>query len=235
MSIMLKDTPLFTRPRERLKKYGVEYLTNEELLSILLRTGTKNISVKDLSLYVLKQLDNISEINNASLNSLKAITGIGEAKAMSILAALELGKRIYLKNETINKIIIKNGLSVYNLFRYLIYTEKQENLIVLLLDSKNNLIKSKTVFKGSLNISIAHPREIFKEAIINNANSIILVHNHPSGDPYPSINDKNITNQMIHSGTIIGIPVIDHIIIGNNKYYTFKENKVVIVNEKNSF
>ena len=232
MSLMIKDTPEFTRPRERLKKFGVDYLNNEELLAILLRTGTKSMSVKDLALNVLKELDNISDLDNLTLNKFLKIKGIGEAKAMSILAALELGKRIYLKNKVTEKVNIKNGLDIYNLFKYLNYTDKQENLIVLLLDSKNNLIKSKIVFKGSLNISVAHPREIFKEAILNSASRIILVHNHPSGDPTPSLNDQQITKQMLKSGEIIDIPVIDHIIIGNNKYYTFKENKVVILNEK---
>ena len=229
---MIKDIPKFNRPRERLKRYGVKYLSDEELLAILIRTGTKSISVKDLSLAVLQKIEKISDLDMLTLTNLQEIKGIGQAKAMSIIAALELGKRIYLKNDYLDNTIIKSGTDIYKLFSYLIQTEKQENLMVVLLDSKNRLIKSKKVFKGSLNISIAHPREIFKEAINNSANSIILVHNHPSGDPTPSKNDCAITKQMIASGEIIGIKVIDHIIIGHNKYYTFRENKVVMVDEK---
>lgn len=229
MSLMLKDLPDTLKPRERLKKYGVDYLNNEELLAILLRTGTKNISVKDLALNVLKEIENIKDLDNLSLNSFLNIKGIGTAKAMSILAALELGKRIYLLNDKNEKIKIKNGLIVYNMFKYLDKLEKQENLIVLLLDNKNYLINSVNVFKGSLNISIAHPREIFKVAIKNSASGLIIVHNHPSGDPTPSYNDKKMTEKVISAGEIIGIPVIDHIIIGKNKYYTFKEDKVVMI------
>lgn len=228
MSLMLKDTPSYLKPRERLKNFGVESLTDEELLAILLRTGTKDVSVKDLALNVLKEINKLEDISNLTLNKLVNIKGMGEAKAMSILASLELGKRVYLYTEQ-KEIIIKSGKDVYNYFQYLNKTEKQENLIVMLLDNKNKVIDTKTIFKGSLNISIAHPREIFKYAVINNASRIILVHNHPSGDATPSLNDEQITNQMVTTGEIIGIPVIDHIIIGNNKYYTFKENKVVIV------
>ncbi len=228
MSLMLKNIPSYLKPRERLKNFGVESLTDEELLAILLRTGTKDVSVKDLALNVLKEINKLEDISNLTLNKLVNIKGMGEAKAMSILASLELGKRVYLYTEQ-KEIIIKSGKDVYNYFQYLNKTEKQENLIVMLLDNKNKVIDTKTIFKGSLNISIAHPREIFKYAVINSASRIILVHNHPSGDATPSLNDEQITNQMVTTGEIIGIPVIDHIIIGNNKYYTFKENKVVIV------
>lgn len=227
MSIMLKELPNYLKPRERLKRYGVTSLTNEELIAILLRTGTKDISVKDLAIQVLKHLENIQDISDLTLNNLMQINGIAEAKAMSILSALELGKRVYLFSEKEDKVSIKNGYEIYAKFKYLQKTEKQENLIVVLLDNKNQLINSKTIFKGSLNISIAHPREIFKYAINHNAAFIIVVHNHPSGDPKPSASDQEFTNQIIKTGEIVGIPVIDHIIIGNNKYYTFKENKVV--------
>ncbi len=225
MSLMLKDLPNFSKPRERLKKHGVSSLSDEELIAILLRTGTKDISVKALALNVLNKLENIKDLNNLTLNQLLNIKGMGEAKAMSLLAALELGKRVYLKQEN-NHQVIKNGLDVYHLFSYLTL-EKQENLIVLLLDNKNKIITYKTIFIGTLNISIAHPRDIFKYAINNNAASLIVIHNHPSGDPNPSKQDLDLTKQIIKSGHIIGIDVIDHIIIGNNRYYTYKENRVI--------
>ena len=161
MSLMIKDTPSYLKPRERLNKLGVESLTDEELLAILLRTGTKDVSVKDLALNVLKEINKLEDMSNLTLNKLINIKGMGEAKAMSILASLELGKRVYLSSEN-KEIIIKSGKDVYNYFKYLNKVEKQENLIVMLLDNKNKVIDTKTIFKGSLNISIAHPREIFK-------------------------------------------------------------------------
>lgn len=228
MSMMLKDIPDFLKPRERLKSFGVSSLSNEELIAILLRTGIKSTSVKELSLEVLKTIEKISDLNNVSLNQFMSISGIGEAKAMSIIAALELGKRVYLFNDKDKIIKINNSYTVYNLYKYL-RMEEQENLIALFLDNKNCLIKSTKVFKGTVNSSIAHPRDIFKLAIRNNASSIIIVHNHPSGDATPSKEDITFTNNIFTSGKIIGIPVIEHVIIGNNNYYSFKENKMVIL------
>ena len=185
MSMMLKDMPSYLKPRERLKKYGVSVLNNEELLAILLRTGTKKISVKELSLDILKSLEKIEDLNNLTLNSLLNIKGIGEAKAMTIIAALELGKRIYMKQTRKEHLKVKNGLDVYKMFRYLAFLEEQENLVVLLLDNKSRVITSKMIFKGGLNTSVAYPREIFKYALLNNAAGLIVIHNHPSGDPSP--------------------------------------------------
>lgn len=229
MSMMLKDLPNHLKPRERLLKFGVHNLSNEELIAILLRTGTKDLSVKDLSLKVLKEIEKISDLENISLNTFLNTKGIGQAKAMSLIAALELGKRVYLFDQKEEKIKITNGQVIYNLFFYLDKLENQENLVVLLLDNKNYLIDSKTIFKGTIDSSVAHPREIFNFAIKNSASKIIIVHNHPSGDPTPSSQDKVFTQNIFAAGKIIDIPIIDHIIIGHNKYYTFKENKVVIM------
>ena len=226
--MLLKELPHNEKPRERLALYGVEALTNEELIAILLRSGTKSISVKELAMEVLKKINTIDELDKLTLIKLLKIKGIGKSKAMSIIAALELGKRVYLLNKKTEKIKIVNGKIVYNLYKFLYRIEKQENLIVVLVDNKNNIIDSKTIFKGTINSSIAHPREIFNYAILNSATAIIILHNHPSGDPTPSMQDIDFTNKLFKCGEIIGIPVIDHIIIGNNKYYTFKENKVVI-------
>ena len=227
----IKEMPLECRPRELLKKNKKKNLSNEELLAILIGSGTKNISVKELSLEVLKLIDTINMADKLTLSQLKNIKGIGQAKAMSIIAAVELGKRIYiLKNQNITK--INNGQDIYNLFSYLYKLEKQENLIVVLLDNKNCIIDSKIIFKGTINMSIAHPREIFRYAILSSAFCIIIVHNHPSGTSYPSQNDILFTSKIIETGKIVGIPVIDHIIIGNNNYYTFRDNKVVKINEE---
>lgn len=215
------------KPRERLKTYGVSKLNELELLSILLRTGTKDISVNDLALNVLMLVETINDLDNLTLSDLMNIKGIKEAKAMAILSALELGKRLYLRLNYKDRLKIYNGEVIYNLFKYLNVTQRQENFVVVLLDNKNYLIKSKVIFKGSINESVAHPREIFRFAISYSATYIIAVHNHPSGDVIPSNQDIKFTNNLIKSGKIIGIPVIDHIIIGNNRYYTFKEKVVV--------
>ena len=227
MSIMMSKMPDVMKPRERLKTYGISKLSELELLSILLRTGTKDISVNDLALNVLMLVETINDLDNLTLSDLMNIKGIKEAKAMAILSALELGKRLYLRLNYKERLKIYNGEIIYNLFKYLNVTQRQENFVVVLLDNKNYLIKSKVIFKGSINESIAHPREIFRFAISYSATYIIAVHNHPSGDVIPSNQDIKFTNNLIKSGKIIGIPVIDHIIIGNNRYYTFKEKVVV--------
>ena len=227
MSIMMSKMPDVMKPRERLKTCGVSKLNELELLSILLRTGTKDISVNDLALNVLMLVETINDLDNLTLSDLMNIKGIKEAKAMAILSALELGKRLYLRLNYKDRLKIYNGEVIYNLFKYLNVTQRQENFVVVLLDNKNYLIKSKVIFKGSINESIAHPREIFRFAISYSATYIIAVHNHPSGDVIPSNQDIKFTNNLIKSGKIIGIPVIDHIIIGNNRYYTFKEKVVV--------
>ena len=227
MSIMMSKMPDVMKPRERLKTYGISKLNELELLSILLRTGTKDISVNDLALNVLMLVETINDLDNLTLSDLMNIKGIKEAKAMAILSALELGKRLYLRLNYKERLKIYNGEVIYNLFKYLNVTQRQENFVVVLLDNKNYLIKSKVIFKGSINESIAHPREIFRFAISYSATYIIAVHNHPSGDVLPSNQDIKFTNNLIKSGKIIGIPVIDHIIIGNNRYYTFKEKVVV--------
>ena len=227
MSIMMSKMPDVMKPRERLKTYGISKLSELELLSILLRTGTKDISVNDLALNVLMLVETINDLDNLTLSDLMNIKGIKEAKAMAILSALELGKRLYLRLNYKERLKIYNGEIIYNLFKYLNVTQRQENFVVVLLDNKNYLIKSKVIFKGSINESIAHPREIFRFAISYSATYIIAVHNHPSGDVIPSNQDIKFTNNLIKSGKIIGIPVIDHIIIGNNTYYTFKEKVVV--------
>ena len=220
---MIKDLPKEERPRERLKKYGANNLSNEELLSIILRTGSKNNSVKDLSSNILYSLKDISNLKELSINNLKKINGIGEVKAITLLASIELGKRVF-QDKYIDEIILSNSLLIYNYLKDDLKDKKQEYFIALYLDSKKALIEKKILFKGTLNKSIVHPREVFKYAYINSASTIVVAHNHPSGDPLPSKEDIILTNNLIEIGKIIGINVIDHIIIGNNNYYSFYEN-----------
>lgn len=219
-NILVKDIPILDRPRERLLKYGVINLSNEELLSIVLKNGTKNESVMSLSYNILKSINNISDLKNISVNKLTKINGIGEVKAITLIAAIEIGRRVYHEQNN-KKVLLNDSKLVYNLLHNELYDKKQEYFIVLYLDNKKYLIEKKILFIGTIDYSTVHPREVFKYAYINSASSIIIVHNHPSGDVLPSKNDINLTKTLIEIGKLNNIPIIDHIIIGNNNYYSF--------------
>lgn len=223
MSNFIKEIPLYERPRERLKIHGCNSISNKELLEIIISSGTKNISVSDLADNILKNVKDIKELKNMTLNSLKKIKGIKDAKAIKLLAAIELGKRVYSDNENVKQIKIKKSSDVFKYFYHLYQNKMQEELMVILLNTKNIVIDYKFVFKGSLNHSIVHPREIFKEAIYSSANAIIIIHNHPSGDVTPSEEDKKITEKIVLCGEMLNMPLLDHIIFGNNAYYSFLE------------
>ena len=221
--VMIKELTNEDKPRERLIKYGASNLSNEELLSIILKTGTKNASVKTLAKNVLKELDNINDLKDIGIDTLTKIKGIGKVKAIEILASLELGKRVYYLKQN-NDIKLNNTSKVFEYFRYMLMFEKQENFIAVYLDSKSRLISYKILFKGTLNMSFVHPREIFKYAFLESAYSIIVIHNHPSGEVEPSSMDIELTNKLFKIGNLMGIPVVDHIIIGKDKYFSFYEN-----------
>lgn len=228
MSIKMKDIPILERPRERLVKDGVDKLSNEELLSILIGNGTRGTSAKDLSLMILDKIKSIDKANTLNYHSLMQIKGLGIAKACTILAAIELGKRVNVENNSINGEVINNAEVVFNYFKNIFLKEKQEYFYCLYLDSKKHIISNKLLFKGTLNKSIVHPREVFKEAYLLSASSIICVHNHPSGGVTPSRDDIELTNQLSSIGYIMGIKVVDHLIIGSNMYYSFLEDGKLI-------
>lgn len=221
-NILIKNIPKSERPRERFKKYGKDNISNEELLSIILNTGTKNKSVKQLSNLLLTQIEDITDLKNITLNMLKQIDGIGEVKAIKLLASIELGKRVYT-NKIMDNIKMDTPEKIYNYMKDEFQNKKQEYFYAIYLDSKKNLIDKKQLFIGTLNKSIVHPREIFKYAYLLSASSIICIHNHPSGDTIPSKEDLNLTKILVDIGNIQGINIIDHIIIGKN-YYSFFEN-----------
>src|SRR5574344_460060 len=214
------DIPEYDRPRERLINYGKESLSNEELLAIILKNGIKNISAKELSQQILHNYSNITEMNEVTYEELLAIKGIKSAKACDILATIEFGKRIcstyYLK-----KLKINNTEDIYKYYKNKIGYKKQEYFYCVYLTNKNIIIKDKLLFIGTLNYSMVHPREVFKEAYISSANSIICVHNHPSSNIEPSKEDIELTKRLIEIGTIFGIKIIDHVIIGKDNYYSF--------------
>lgn len=223
----IKELPMTERPREKLYDNGAETLSNEELIAIIIRTGSRTESSIELGKKVLSK-DNrgLVYLRDTTLQELMEINGIGECKAAQILAAIELGKRINYF-DALEKVKINQPSTISSLFmdemRYL----QKEHFRTILLDTKNQIIVTEEISIGTLNASIVHPRDVFKIAIKRNANSIILIHNHPSGDPTPSNEDINITNRLIEVGNLVGIKVLDHIIIGDNKYLSFKERKLI--------
>lgn len=226
MSYKIKDLPIDERPREKLKEKGSSSLSNEELIAILLRCGNKEESVKDLAIRLVKSLNSFNDLGSISYGDLIKIKGIKEAKALTILAAIELGKRIQnMKSYKRDKII--NAEDIYFLLRPHVAHLKQEKMIAIFLNTKNEIIRYETIFIGTQNKSVAHPREIFNAAIKNSAMKIVLIHNHPSGDVTPSDEDILFTNNIKKIGEIMQIPLIDHVIIGENSYFSFFDHQML--------
>lgn len=223
MNLKIKEIPQDERPRERLLCYGVEQLSNEELLAILLKTGTRDMSAKVLASYLLKEIGNISGLQHTSYQVLAQMKGIGRAKACTLLAAVELGKRVLQKKSILYQ-KFTDAYQVASYYQDKIGHFKQEYFICIYLDVSKKLIHEKVLFIGTLNRSLVHPREVFKEAYQVSASSIICIHNHPSGEVLPSKEDVLFTSQLVKVGKMLGIEVIDHIIIGEDKYYSFFEN-----------
>ena len=228
MSIMVRDLPVEERPREKLLKHGASALNDTELLAILLRTGTSSVSVLHLAEEVLAQYRDkgLAAIIHMVPQEIASIHGIGLAKAATIIAAVELGRRLSTRAaEKLEKIGSPDDVAhcVMPLLRF----EQREHFLVLLLDTRNRVIAMPTISIGGLSASIAEPREIFREAIQRSAASIILVHNHPSGDPEPSAEDIFLTKRMMKAGKLMGIPVLDHVIIGDDKFISLKDEGMV--------
>ncbi|MEC1374659.1 DNA repair protein RadC [Heyndrickxia sp. FSL K6-6286] len=220
--IMIRDYPAGERPRERLVKHGARSLSNQELLAILLRTGTKDESVIQMANRVLQAFDGLRLLKEASLEEIMKIKGIGFAKAVQILATIEIGRRI--GNLTYNdRYIIRSPEDAANYVMNDMRFLSQEHFVCIYLSTKNQVIHQQTIFIGSLNASIVHPREVFKEAFRRSAASIICIHNHPSGDPGPSREDIEVTKRLVECGKIIGIEILDHLIIGDKKFVSLKE------------
>ncbi len=223
---MIRDYPMDERPRERLVSDGADSLSNHELLAILLRTGSKEESVIQLSNRLLQHFEGLRLLKDASVEEITTIKGIGKAKAVQIMAAIELGRRIG-KLQYEDRYVIRSpedgAKYVMEDMRFL----TQEHFVCLYLNTKNQVIHRQTIFIGSLNASIVHPREVYKEAFRRSAASIICIHNHPSGDPAPSREDIEVTKRLVECGRIIGIELLDHLIIGEHKYVSLKEKGYV--------
>ena len=222
----LKELPVNELPRERLVNNGVENLTNEELLSVILRTGTKNMNVKEVSNNILSNISNINELNNFDLYELSKIKGVGMVKAVTLKASIELGKRVS-NIEISNLMKLNNADVIHDTFKSLFIGLKQEKLLAIYLDNKKRLINYKIITIGTKDQTMFHPRDIIYNAIKCNASGIIIIHNHPSLDITPSKADIEMTNTLIESCNIVGIPLIDHLITNTKDYYSFfKENNI---------
>ncbi len=215
---MIKTLPLEENPREKALTYGIETLNNVELLALILRTGHKNESVIQLSQRLLTEIGGFANLSTVTYADLIALKGIKQAKAIEILSIIEIAKRLKAVS-SIEKPLL-NPYDIFGRVHNQLMFLKQEHFLLLCLDNKNKVIKEKTIFIGSLNMSVVTPREVFKEAIAISSAKIVLVHNHPSGDALPSEEDLLMTEQFQKLGQMMSIEVIDHIVIGWNQFYS---------------
>lgn len=210
------------RPRERMMEYGPKALADHELLAIILRTGTREKNVLSLAFDVLNEVGNLYNFRHVSLQELMEIPGIGKIKAIEILAAIEFGSRI-ARSPQVKEGTVMSSSWVGEYLTKEMAGLTQEHVVALYLNTKNEIIKNETIFVGSLNTSVAHPREIFKGAVRYSAARIILAHNHPSGNTEPSEADFSFTRRVVDAGEMMGIEIIDHFIIGENSYLSLRE------------
>ncbi len=220
----LKNLPNEEKPRERFLKYGKENISNNELIEIILKSGTRKSGLKEISHNILSSVNNISELKNMEVSFLSTIDGMSKVKAIELLSAIELGRRVYEENNYNDLVSLTNPSSIINYFHTLFKNEKQEKFYVIYLDNQKKYIDKKLLFTGTVNYSLVHPREIFKEAYLLSASSIICIHNHPSGNSAPSSNDIELTKKIKEISNLHGILLLDHIIIGHNNYYSFYED-----------
>ena len=221
-SFTIHDLPVSERPRERLQKFGAEALSAQEILALILGRGIAGESVMVTAQRLLSQFGSLKGIVGASLEELSKVRGIGLAKAAQIKAAFELTSRLEGYQESGKRETVKTPEDVVALVRSRLKGKKKEYFLALLLDTRNQLIRVAEISIGSLDSSIVHPREVFKEAVSASAASVLFAHNHPSGDPEASEDDINLTKRLAEAGEIMGIDVLDHVIIGEQKYLSLK-------------
>ena len=220
---MIKDLPQGERPRERLKDYGAKYLSNTELIAILLRTGMQGENVLSLASRVLAEFNGLAGLGRGTFVELCAVRGLSEAKACQLLAGLELGRR-FVSLAPEERVSINSPQDVANLVTAEMAALEQEHLKALLLNTKNEVLSVQEIYIGNVNSSVVRPAEVIRPAVRDNAPSIIIVHNHPSGDPTPSSEDVAITRELVDAGKLLGVDVLDHLVIGSgNRYVSLKE------------
>ncbi|MBC3887672.1 DNA repair protein RadC [Acetobacterium paludosum] len=225
----LKEMPEDERPQEKMIQFGAKSLSNAELLAIIIRTGTREATSIEVGRKIMQYLDNdlsyFHQVDILELQRNPNLAGIGIVKACQIKAAIELGLR--MKQKDIVDVKITTPQDIADLLMEEMQYLKQECFKIILLDTKNKVIKIEGISMGILNASLVHPREVFVKAIRQHSAAIVLAHNHPSGDPEPSVEDKNITKRLCDAGELLGIPVLDHIVIGRGTYLSFKQEKLI--------
>jgi DNA repair protein RadC len=220
--ILLRDVPKEDRPRERMMIDGAEALSDAELIAILLRTGTRNESAVHLANRILRECGGLRHLVDMSISELTRIRGVGPAKAVQLRAAIELGRRL-ARRAASERPAIRKPEDAAKLVMEDLRSELREHFVCLFLNTKNQVLARETLSVGTLNASLVHPREVFRAAIKRGCASIICIHNHPSGDPTPSPEDISLTRRLHEAGTLIGIDVLDHIIIGDGRFISLKE------------
>lgn len=224
--VLVKEMPRDERPREKAEKFGVGCLSNGELLAILLRSGVDGVSSIEIANQILRKAQGLSYLSRLSKQELCEIKGIKNAKAWVLLACFEMGKRMTFC-ESLHHDVMENPTALVQWLKLQLGNEQQENFLVVYLNVKNHIIGSKIVFKGTVDSSIVHPREIFKEAVLKSASRLILVHNHPSTDLLPSKADITLTQKLIECGDLMGIEVLDHLIVSNHGFLSFKSKGLI--------
>ena len=219
---LIKELPATERPRERLKQYGAASLSNSELLAIILRTGVASESVLNLSARLLTKFRGLAGLARAGFGELCQERGLGEAKAAQLKAALELGRRL-TSTHTEERPVVKSPADIWNLLQGDMGFLEQEEMRLVLLNTKNHVLGIPRVYKGNVNSSLIRVGELFKDAVRENCPALIVVHNHPSGDPTPSPDDIKVTEQIVKAGKLLDIEVLDHIIIGRQRFISLKE------------
>ncbi len=224
-SFTVHDLPPQERPRERMRRYGADKLSSQELLALVIGRGVPGESVITIAHELLMRFGSVRAIGEATLEELSAVRGIGPAKATQLKAAFELARRQDLEQDT-DTPAVSNPAQVVQLIRASIRDKHKEHFKLILLDTRNRKMRIShiaTVSVGTLSTSLVHPREVFREAITRSASSIIVAHNHPSGDPEPSEEDARITRRLVEAGKVIGIEILDHIIVTTSSYLSFRE------------
>jgi len=229
-SLKISELPQDERPREKLLARGATALTNPELIAILLRTGLPGANAVDVARQLLTRYDSLSGLSRCSVQEIEVIPGIGEAKAVQLVAAFGLGQR--LANERLAKQKLDSPELVHELMAADMRALHKESLRVVLLDTRYHLIRIEEVSLGSVNESIAHPRDVFRPAVVASAYAVVVVHNHPSGDPSPSQSDHSLTRRLVEAAELLQIKLLDHVIIGapaegRQPYFSFKEAGVL--------
>lgn len=227
------DLAPFDRPRERLRNLGPSALTSEELLAVILGTGSRNEPVLELARHLLQRFESMKGLSEATLEELQSVSGIGMAKALKIMAAFSLTSRCEEMSQDL-KPTIRTCLDIYRVSLPYIKDGKREMCLAVLLDVRKKLIAVETISVGTLTRTFVHPREVLFPAIRRKANSLVVVHNHPSGNPSPSEEDYNLTVQLRAAAQIVSIPLLDHVIICQGKYYSFLESGFNFNCEKNT-